>query len=275
MAEQCPELTDRQPVEMTRHAVAYLDILGYRNLIREAFSNHRGNEELQKLRRAWDRSSVAAHSKQGCAAPRKARFFTDNVVIAEEVGFGGDHFTLHGLTCQLALLQWELISEGYFLRGAIELGDLYIDDEIVFGPSLLDAYEAENTIAKWPRIVLAKGARQCANKDIHGDCDLSLVCDADQQLSVDYLSQTVFIAGGCDRPFHEIVDEHKEIVTRQLSQFRSDPETWMKYYWVAQYHNSFCDKFEQYLASDARIEAELLIHRPVIHSEAPRFGGCE
>lgn len=43
---------------------------------------------------------------------------------------------------------------GWLVRGGITIGDFYIDDTIVWGPALLRAYELEDKLAIYPRIIL-------------------------------------------------------------------------------------------------------------------------
>jgi hypothetical protein len=53
----------------------------------------------------------------------------------------------------LTSLSFELLCLGYFVRGAIALGKLYHDDEMVFGDALVRAYELETSVARFPRIL--------------------------------------------------------------------------------------------------------------------------
>jgi hypothetical protein len=50
----------------------------------------------------------------------------------------------------------DLLREGYFIRGALVRGKLYHDNTMVFGEALVRAYELENTIAQFPRIIISK-----------------------------------------------------------------------------------------------------------------------
>jgi hypothetical protein len=49
-----------------------------------------------------------------------------------------------------------LLNQGYFTRGAVVRGSLYHDDDMVFGDALLEAYNRENTIARFPRIMISR-----------------------------------------------------------------------------------------------------------------------
>jgi len=45
-------------------------------------------------------------------------------------------------------------SVGWLLRGGITIGEFFVNDTIVWGSALLRAYELEDTIANYPRIVI-------------------------------------------------------------------------------------------------------------------------
>lgn len=50
----------------------------------------------------------------------------------------------------------ELIKDGYVFRGGITFGDVYYDknENIVFGPAIVEAYELESKYAKNPRVLI-------------------------------------------------------------------------------------------------------------------------
>lgn len=54
----------------------------------------------------------------------------------------------------LSYFQMIMSMEGFFIRGGIAIGDLYMDEITVFGSGLMEAYQAETTLARDPRIVL-------------------------------------------------------------------------------------------------------------------------
>jgi hypothetical protein len=51
-------------------------------------------------------------------------------------------------------LTFNLLAEGYFVRGAIVRGCLYHDDEMIFGEALVRAYDLETAVVKYPRIMI-------------------------------------------------------------------------------------------------------------------------
>lgn len=59
-----------------------------------------------------------------------------------------------------ALLAFRLLSRGILIRGAIDRGPLYHEKGIVFGPALVNAVKAEQSVAIYPRILLLPKARR-------------------------------------------------------------------------------------------------------------------
>ena len=78
--------------------------------------------------------------------------FSDNIVISTAVKDGNIPYFLRAI----AIMQLMTSSLGFLLRGGIAIGDIYHDDEVVFGPALVRAYELKSQIAVYPRIVLDK-----------------------------------------------------------------------------------------------------------------------
>jgi hypothetical protein len=55
----------------------------------------------------------------------------------------------------LAAVQGDLVvSHGVLLRGGMCLSDLYMDDDLVFGPALVTSYQLGEHVAMFPRIVI-------------------------------------------------------------------------------------------------------------------------
>ncbi len=83
----------------------------------------------------------------------KIKIFTDNMVVAYPIKGDGEK-ELDEILENVAEYQFKLSLEGLFVRGGISMGDFYINEDIVFGPALLDAHNTESKIACYPRIIL-------------------------------------------------------------------------------------------------------------------------
>jgi hypothetical protein len=137
---------------------------------------------------------------------------------------------------------------GFFIRGGMAIGDLYMDDEIVFGGGLIEAFETEQSRARDPRIVLAGSAVQYVRHHLEYYARIEqapqydhLLKDRDGQLFINYLYPVIEFVDEYAIGEEEIL-RHKQIVQTRLGQYISEPTIWSKYLWVANYHNWFCDR---------------------------------
>lgn len=258
---------------MRRSVTAFIDILGYSEYIRGCFKLGTGQAELQTLRAALDVAYNDLKQKHKKTTSEKhlslqVRTFTDNLVIGYTIPepIGGDdrgwgESCIQTVVFYVAFLQAELARQGYLIRGAITVGDLYIDEDIVFGPALLEAYDAETKLATFPRVILCENAvnefKPTWTRKIH-----DLLIDSDDKVFIDYLDATVMIAYPDDRPFTEFTDGHKSTIVDNLKKFKYRPHIRAKYEWAAVYHNSFCDKFPDVFNDDDKIPLDLLANVP-------------
>src|SRR5690606_34730678 len=130
-----------------------------------------------------------------------------------------------------------------FVRGSIAVGDLYIDNNVAFGPALLNAIDGEKA-ADFPRIILHESS--CKVLDAireSNEIPKVVLQDSDGSVFLDYLENTIMIAFPDDCPFKEFLREHKFQIEKALKEFTSVPGIRRKYVWTAEYHNAFCLRY--------------------------------
>lgn len=185
-------------------------------------------------------------------APRlfQLKIFTDNVVIGYPIRTRDMEAEIGHVIDMLLWFQLQMMLSGFFLRGAVTVGDLFMDDEVVFGVGLLEAYEAETKLARDPRIVLTEKARErvvrhlryygsaCESPQYH-----SLLQDSDGQVFLNYLAPAIWDYEG-EGYWEEAVQKHKQVLESRLQEFSANPQIWSKYFWAANYHNYFCSRFK-------------------------------
>jgi len=147
---QSDELSDRQRDFLRnptydRRVVAFFDILGWRSEIVNAGTDP---EKIGRLRRIVIQYSRLL--RLPVMAPVNVTTFSDNVVISTPPDQNNTPYFLR----EMATIQVMTLSLGFLLRGGIAVGEIYHDDEAVFGPALNRAYELESTVARVPRIVI-------------------------------------------------------------------------------------------------------------------------
>lgn len=222
-------------------AVAVFDMLGFSAQVRKAHEDGRANELLERLKATLDSWYEVTRGDGGLFGRRfwELKAFTDNVVLGIPVQQGAEEQALSHVLSSVASLQRGLLLEGgFFVRGGIAFGDLYVDDDIVYGTGLLDAYHMEAKVAIVPRIVLHQSAAILVPDHArrYGDIDDSpqgqlLLQDEDGCLFVNYLAE---------EPEYEWLPRHRDLIQENLETCRSDAKIFSKYLWVARYHNYIC-----------------------------------
>ena len=181
--------------------VAFLDILGFAEQIKAADKQGRSNELLQRLTTLledWSGHSGTLRDQSSESDQRswEVKTFTDNVVVAHPLYYDDDNgeAELGRFKSSLSLLQIAFAFDGFFVRGGIAVGDVYVDDTLIYGKALLDAYEAAEKKADWPRIVFAPSAIEYLHKHLRYYGSVSsaphnrhVFIDNDDQWVLDYL----------------------------------------------------------------------------------------
>ncbi len=254
--------------ELLPSALGFVDLLGYSERIKKATLPGEANKELLIIKNALDRAKYWVREDSGFGRRlHRTRFFSDcfviGIPITREISEGEPE--LGDLFFSLALVQYEMAANGIFLRGAISVGPVFIDDDLIFGEALLEATEAERSITRDPRIILTPSAANRTKDHLrwYGDPATSpqnhaLLLDTDGQIFIDYLSQSILIAEEEGGPFFDELLVHRDRVVEKLERYRTNPTVWAKYAWVASYHNWFCSQYNHYFDPSYKVSQEVL-----------------
>jgi hypothetical protein len=128
---------------------AFIDILGFRGLVARLGKDAGAVESLRKVLREVHKPKIP-----GLADPASVDYRTQSISDAVAISTVPTPEGLMMLIGSLNQLTFNLLLEGYFVRGAIVRGCLYHDDEMIFGEALVRAYDLETTVVKYPRIMV-------------------------------------------------------------------------------------------------------------------------
>jgi hypothetical protein len=120
--------------------IAFIDILGFRQLVQRSTSEKFLVKTIVNALSGLNNSTGIIRSIS----------FSDSIIMSAPE-------TQHGLRVLLMYagnLQRDFLLEGILTRGSIVLGPVYHEDTIAFGPAVVEAYELEQHVAIYPRIVL-------------------------------------------------------------------------------------------------------------------------
>lgn len=258
--------------ELKPSALIFMDILGYLAMSKEASQIGKQYEFLKNLRSAlmdgrwWLEETFAKD-----ITDKKDRFalkaFTDNVVVGYPIQDDGE-IELGNAIQRAAEFQFSMAIKGFFVRGAIAVGEACVDEITVAGDALLQAYEGEAILARDPRVILTKSAIRLVKKHLnyygnqpHAPQAHMLLQDSDGQWFVNYLDEVLIYDDERD-PFYKEFMQHKREVEKKLNQHRTEPAVFAKYSWVASYHNFFCDLHKRYFSKEHKIDTELFRAKP-------------
>lgn len=151
-------MDNNNDIKCKPHVIAFLDILGSSEIIRENSINML-NEINELYSFAIELCKKDARIRD--FSKLKIKIFSDNILVAceiEEPRKGVKNHTcfaeIYAIVGFVGVFQGLALGKKLLLRGGITIGELYFDDIFVWGNGLLRAYELESDIAIYPRIIV-------------------------------------------------------------------------------------------------------------------------
>jgi len=206
-------------IQYNKRMVVFLDILGFERIVDKSRNDA---EIVRKL------ANILMGSKQIALAVLKTkltvlqvdptqyvyRAFSDTSVIS---GPYMSHDDLIFLSMWVMYYQYSLFKlEQSFLRGAIVYGDIYHNEDVIFGPAVTDAYHLERDAAKarWPRVLIDKSLLdQVTGAELTRDLFECFRRGDDKVVYCDYLREF----------FHVMMPGTLEETTGKREQYFGDP----------------------------------------------------
>ena len=247
-------LWDPESPELRRAVVCYADILGFKGMTYGAFRSGQPDALLLRIKRALD---LAHEDIRRFAAPLigdspifEMKLFTDNFLVAFPIqeGWVSDGEGELGTVLLMFLgVQARLAFEGFFLRGAVTVGEHYQSGDIVYGKALLDAVGLDKSGGS-PRLVVDRSVEPMMLEHLgaYGGGDSpyhhTLLEDPeDGYLFLDYLQAVLgdfpdFCTG------YEPLADHRHRVSESLREHEYNQYIRRKYEWVATYHDYALEK---------------------------------
>lgn len=149
-------------IKFSERAVAFIDLLGFKNLVREAHARPAALKRLSRLMRTI-RSNEPLNRVVNHPVPRelypKSLEISDSIILSTPLTHP-DHSWYSGLAVivmrcsQIAAILFE---EGYLVTGAINVGPVHHTQHNIVGMAYQDAYERQSRVES-PGIVLCPEA---------------------------------------------------------------------------------------------------------------------
>ena len=238
-------------MEVKKHIVLFLDILGYSNILAGCKNSQEENYYLDKIHSLM--SSLSEYIEMRNAdidwqsntlnlSRFKSLLFSDNIIFfapyEDEIDMGNLYMNLlYGLSTFLV----QYPKEDLFFRGGIAKSNLFYDEKLhfIFGSGLVKAYYLESNVAQYPRIAIDMELNP-------SDILLGIVQDEKDTWYLDYLSLGHSLICYPNQPqeyyehFLSCIEEQKNAIVKALQKYKNDEKILCKYQWLAEYHNKYC-----------------------------------
>jgi hypothetical protein len=234
-----------------KRVVAFIDILGFSDHIKKTIVDpaharkiHQVLVQIQELKTDNDRGLLAQKP-----FGREVSVFSDSIVISYPMSMKS---AVHHLLMDIIYLQLRMMGADILMRGGIAIGDIYHNDNIVYGPAMIDAYELESKYAIYPRVILQQQvlAQAALNAEHPPDEELEylsglLEVDEDKQIFVDYMLQWEELDEEYDYRLYLL--KTRKLIENQLAD-QTRPDVLLKYNWLKRYYNSTLIKYNHEFA---------------------------
>jgi hypothetical protein len=133
----------------------FLDILGFSEHVKQT-TDKEGNEITKKVLEIGNLLQllpIKMRSFGDSSTDRQITQFSDSIVVSFQLT---DKNAFIRLLDDIMKIVVNFVLKGYLVRGGITYGKLLHQNNIVFGPAMIAAYELESKIAIYPRIIFDK-----------------------------------------------------------------------------------------------------------------------
>lgn len=220
----------------SKYCVAYLDILGSKNLI----DNDKNNEFLNYLNMLCGDALLEVSFNKDIFI----KIFSDNILLAVNTECEAQirKGRIEALINRVGNIQNEILRYGYLVRGAIVEGDFFHNDVIVYGEALVKAVTDEEQIAIYPRVIV--------QKDIFELLPHYFIMDEDNLV---FLNQFIFS--------HAL--EYVNFKHQLLEMLKKNPDEKYKQriMWVINYYNNYLSFNKTKLSAETFITKQDIIAR--------------
>jgi hypothetical protein len=223
--------------------VLFLDILGFQKIIEE--TEIKGEPQKDKINEVIsiieDMTSIV--SKMTKKTSKIVTQFSDSIVVSFQENDISELNMFLKTTHELAV---KLASKNIFCRGAISYGNIYHNNNVVFGPALVEAYLTESQAAIYPRIILDKSVvetmkfnytynkfNEYLSVRFDGKIESIFKVDLDDRLYFDYISKAGYYFE--DEKLFEYYKTIRQNIVNGLK-YKS-PSVKAKYSWLKNKYN--------------------------------------
>lgn len=245
--------TKRRNVPYERSLLTYLDVLGFREIVRTKTPNDI-SRSIRIVRESVQPKRFKTHMPE--VPEEQYTNFSDLSIIWTPLSGNGRLARpgcVYSQILRMVHAQASLVfDEAILLRGGITVGDVARSYGQLFGPAVVRGYDLESKVARFPRIVVGDEVLEelmtNAQLWVHdAETDTKalkalLHKDFDGEWFVDYLR---VIEEELDErsEYPEWLKRHEEFIEQGLADHKQNPSILAKFKWLREYHNRTAKKW--------------------------------
>ena len=220
--------------------VVFIDVLGASDEIKKDVDN-----SLNCIHEAYDSAiEICKNILRNDVDLLKTKIFSDNIVISIATN---EENLVSRLTVAIilsGLIQESFLHNNMLVRGGIAYGKFFIDDTMLWGTALLDAYKLESSVAFYPRIIIHPQLMEQINSELEPGSEshklLSewLYMDNDGLLFIDYINFKYIKSP--DFLLLTYIDDVKQ----KIKDCKNNVKVWQKLQWHNEYLNKKSEKLK-------------------------------
>ncbi len=238
----------------TDSLVVFLDILGLTDTINENKDNQVAVESiantLHKIQKMASFMEIGA--RESWKTEFKGYAFSDSIVIScPEISEKSLIYAGH----IIAAIQWEIMRDLYYIRGAITAGPHYEKEHVFFGPAFIAAYELEK-LCSWPRVIVDTSVLKRLKKHDVEEAPLPYLLQDEYGLYYFHYLHFIYVLylleleqkikenKSISSDATDKLKQHKQCLIKSVEKViaRGRYDLLSKYHAVAKYHNQYIDE---------------------------------
>ena len=254
-------MSNNKNLQYEKQLISFIDILGFKEIVKNSENDPQLLKnicETIRFLKKWEKptswnletieieedaqlrglDSFNITDKSYCTC------FSDSIIVSVKIATGDINALFSTLVANLALMGANLAEQGIFIRGAITIGNLIHENDIIIGQGLIDAYNTETKLANFPRIVISEKLLKeliypLETKSNRYPYHLYLTRDKDGCVGFHQLKYfEVIQASPKNNILKASLDKiRKEIIKALDSSFES-PSIYQKYQWLKDQYNN-------------------------------------
>lgn len=159
-----------EAIDYEKRIIAFVDILGWKRAINdksasEIYSIMAPIIQMADVYNNQARTKIEEQAKENNGKVNPLFMSIQLAIFSDCLAYSMPSDIGSRVYDKVAFIIREFLRKGYLVRGGISEGDLYHNDQIVFGPGLVKAHEIESKRASFPRVLIDESVINMTGRD--------------------------------------------------------------------------------------------------------------